>query len=135
MRALVAEMHGREWDVPPLPSQGLNMNPVLQGLKYIQAAVDEKEKEEAGEAQPKPYIDIGGLGIAKLGAWHCWERYWKGADRKICLLPKEAFAHLVGGVKAELEKEGKVSASVTSGDVLVAWVHKVRLFNLNSNSS
>lgn len=120
MRALMAEMSGRDWEVPPLPPRGLNENPVL-------SALDLEVQSSAPGQEADGFSNLGVSGTLKLVAWHLRERWWRGADRRIVLLPKEALTFLVNGVRVELHQEHDDPGKVTTGDILVAWCLKVGL--------
>ncbi|KAF7330765.1 hypothetical protein MVEN_02415200 [Mycena venus] len=117
MRALVAEMRGEEWDVPPPPPQGFHSNPIVQILS--------KKAAEGKADYPLPcYSALGLKSILWLAGWHLRERYWRGAIHRIFAVPKECISFLVDGVKSEVRHENP-DVEVTSGDVLTAWCMKV----------
>ncbi|KAJ2914461.1 hypothetical protein MD484_g5926, partial [Candolleomyces efflorescens] len=122
MRALVAELNGKEWVPPALPVEGLNVNELARVLDEEEKRCDASPSKELQEY--KGYSALGLSGFLKLIAWHLREKWWNGADRRIILLPKSAFAHLVDSVKDALQEEGKQADHITSGDVLVAWACK-----------
>ena len=122
MNALVAEMRGQEWAVPPLPSEGLTSNAVQEALDS--EAGTEKENQEH-YPDYNAYTSLGLGGILKVIAWHVRERYWRGADRRIILLPKDIAKLLVDDVRSTLQRESQVTTHVTTGDVLTAWIFKV----------
>ncbi|KAJ2928501.1 hypothetical protein H1R20_g8575, partial [Candolleomyces eurysporus] len=122
MRALVAELNGEAWVPPPLPAEGLNVNPLAQVLNEEEKRCEANPSKELQEY--KGYSALGLSGFLKLVAWHLREKWWNGADRRIILLPKDAFAYLIDGVKDALRKEGKQADHITSGDILVAWACK-----------
>ncbi|KAF5336942.1 hypothetical protein D9611_002884 [Ephemerocybe angulata] len=115
MRALVSELNGVEWSVPPMPTPGLNVNPVLQALE---------QKYLTRDRMYKGYTPLGVTGLVKLVAFHMREKWWRGAERQTVLLPKEAFVYLVESSRDALKKEGKNVENVSSGDILVAWIYK-----------
>jgi hypothetical protein len=117
MRALVAEMHGKEWDVPPPPPEGMHSNP-------IDGVLDRKLAEGKSEYPRASYSVLGIKGMLWLLGWHLRERYWRGSTHKIFIVPKECFSVLVDGIKAEVRREAP-NIEVTTGDVLVAWLMKV----------
>lgn len=123
MRALVAEMNCTEWVVPPLPLPypNLNVNPVKQCVER------EVETQEAqlGHHDYSSMAVLGIKGALKLVAWHTREKWWRGAQRQIVLLPKDALSALVDGVRNDIRKSREGAEGVTTGDVLVAWLLKV----------
>ncbi|KAJ3511176.1 hypothetical protein NMY22_g15732 [Coprinellus aureogranulatus] len=112
MRALIAEINGKPWPVPPPLTPGVNVNPIVRAL--------EREENPAIEGAYRAFTPAGFAGFWKMAR----ERYWGGVTRRICLLPRDAFAHLVEGVKSESVKKGHPTNSVSSGDVLTAWLYK-----------
>lgn len=125
MRALVSEMRGEDWTVPPLPKSGFSENPLQQALDaHIQAY------DSQNGTKPEDYhgfVNLGVAGAVKQIAWHVRERWWNGADRRILLMPKDVFLFLTNTVRAEFSRSsGTGNANrVTTGDILVAWVLKV----------
>ncbi|KAJ6516278.1 hypothetical protein C8R45DRAFT_238821 [Mycena sanguinolenta] len=116
MRALVAEMKLKEWNVPPLPLEGFHENPINQVLS--------KALTEGKPYPPPCYSALGLKGVLWLAGWHLRERYWRGAIHRIFAVPKECLSFLVDGVKGEVRHENP-DVEVTSGDVLTAWCMKV----------
>lgn len=119
MRALIAELNNKPWPVPSHLTPGVNINPIVRLL--------EREENPAIDGAYRAFTPTGISGFLKMVAWHTRERYLRGADRRICLVPKDAFDRLVEGVKGELIKKGHATNSVSSGDILTAWLYKVRV--------
>ncbi|KAJ6567259.1 hypothetical protein DFH09DRAFT_1261498 [Mycena vulgaris] len=117
MRALVAEMRGKEWDVPPPPPEGVHSNP-------IDKVLNRKLAEGKSECPPAAYSVLGVKGLLWVVGWHLRERYWRGAAHRIFVIPKEYLSLLVDRVKSEVRSENS-NVEVTTGDVLVAWLMKV----------
>ncbi|KXN92861.1 hypothetical protein AN958_07058 [Leucoagaricus sp. SymC.cos] len=122
MRALVAEMNGTEWTVPPLPLEypNANVNPVKE-------RVEEEVRMQEYQRACNDYSNMAVLGIKgalKLAAWHTREKWWRGAQRQIILLPKLALSSLVDNVRSEIGKWRQGAEGITTGDVLVAWLLK-----------
>ncbi|KAG6861375.1 hypothetical protein C0995_000781 [Termitomyces sp. Mi166 len=124
MRALVSEMRGEDWTAPPLPKSGFSDNPLQRALDArIQA------HESQGSVKPENYhgfVNLGVTGAVKQIGWHIRERWWKGADRRILLLPKDVLLFLTNTVRSEISRssDGSSTIQVTTGDILVAWVLK-----------
>ncbi|KAJ7047748.1 hypothetical protein C8F04DRAFT_1059960 [Mycena alexandri] len=121
IRALVAEMQGKEWDVPPPPPEGYHPNPIDQLLLH---------KVGKGPAKyPQPgYSALGVKGTLWLVGWHLRERYWRGSIHRIFSIPQECISLLVEGVKSDVQRNVLHSVGeniLTTGDVLVAWLVKV----------
>ncbi|KAF9558209.1 hypothetical protein CPC08DRAFT_709755, partial [Agrocybe pediades] len=116
--AVVAELNGGEWKVPPLPLEGMNLNPVEEIL--ARAALAEKKDFEDVVA----YTPMGPAGFLKLVGYHVKERWWKGADRRVIVMSKGVLDFLVEDVRSTLRREKKQAENVTTGDILVAWIFK-----------
>ncbi|KAF8211531.1 hypothetical protein K438DRAFT_1958625 [Mycena galopus ATCC 62051] len=116
LRALVAEMNDKEWDVPPPPQEGFHPNPINQLLL--------KELDEGRTYPPPCYSALGLKGVFWLAGWHLRERYWRGAISRIFAVPKESISFLVNDVKSEVRRENP-DVKVTTGDILTAWCMKV----------
>ncbi|KAH6888380.1 hypothetical protein BKA70DRAFT_1331265 [Coprinopsis sp. MPI-PUGE-AT-0042] len=115
VKAVIAELQGKEWTPPPAPVEGLNSNPLVDVLERELV----KSKEEGRElVDYKGYSYLGITGYLQLAAYHLKEEWWGGAQRRTLLIPKPAFQHIVDSVK------GSLKDSVTSGDILVAWIFK-----------
>jgi len=114
--ALVAEMKGAPWSVPPPPAEGMNANPLVDFL--------ERELQAQKPMACKTYSLLGFTGFWSLAAVHLWETWWGGAERRVVVLPKRALAHLVASVRAQLVKDNRAASHVSSGDVIVAWMWK-----------
>jgi hypothetical protein len=123
MRALVAEMNGTRWEIPPLPHPGLNVNPIEKALEPELAARKQGRKEfsdaDAG------FVNLSAATLIRFVAYHVRQTWWDGASRRIVILPKPALAYLVDWVRNELRREKKDASSVSTGDILVAWCLKV----------
>ncbi|KAJ7067831.1 hypothetical protein C8F01DRAFT_1115882 [Mycena amicta] len=115
MNALVAEMRGNEWPVPPLPPEGRNPNPIIEVLNRSAPRIEGIEA---------PYSPLGVKGSLWLLGWHLRERYWRGATHRIFVVPKECISLLVDPVKAAV-RAASPELGVTTGDVLVAWFLKI----------
>jgi len=129
-RAVIAELHGKEWDVPPSPDSGYNPNPVEEILLDIKR--HRAETEAVDDPQIKEYhgyTPLGSAGLLKQLAWHAREKWWSGADRRIILLEKDLLTYLVNSVREELQRlafDGE-KVDVSTGDILLAWIIKVGL--------
>jgi len=105
--------------VPPLPCEGINVNPVEEIL--ARESLAEKKNYEDVVA----YTPIGPAGFLKLAGYHVKERWWKGADRRIIIMPKNVLEFIVEDVRSALRREKKQAENVTTGDILVSWIFKV----------
>lgn len=156
MHALVAEMrqHCQDskferselWVAPPLPlpHPNRNINPVKACIEREIALMQKTSSQlvESGDDYSNMAV-LGIKGALTLAAWHTREKWWRGARREIVILPKKVLEWIVEGVRKDIKKwrEGSLSRSsrnggtsigrnggglVTTGDVLVAWLLKVR---------
>jgi len=124
MNALVAELKGVEWTVPPSLHEGINVNPLEEVLSR------ESNAEGASRRNFQDYANYTPMGVSnfvKLISWHVRERFWRGADRRIVLLPKDVLSYVIEDVRSALRNEGRQIEHVTTGDILVAWIFKVKL--------
>jgi len=121
MDALIAEINGKEWTVPPLPLEypSVNSNPIKECVEE-EVRMQEYRNDYSGVAV------LGVNGVLKLAAWHARERWWRGAQRRIILLSKTALESLVGHVRSNIRKWRESAEGISTGDVLVAWLLKVR---------
>ncbi|KAJ7590751.1 hypothetical protein C8J56DRAFT_933797 [Mycena floridula] len=119
MRGLVAEMNGKDWDVPPLPQPGLNENPITTAAEKERELAG-RRGEEYGDAVGFTTFGITGL-ISGIG-WHLKEKWWNKAQTKIIILPASGLDSLVSSVRSELALETKDDVRVSTGDILVAWL-------------
>ncbi|KAJ7179565.1 hypothetical protein C8R46DRAFT_1074109 [Mycena filopes] len=117
VNALVAEMRGQKWDVPPPPPEGYSPNPIERMLLR-------KVAEQPAEYPSPGYSALGVKGSLWLMGWHLRERYWRGSIHRIFCIPKDCISLLVEGVKADVQRNVLHDADVTTGDVLVAWLVK-----------
>ncbi|TFK28628.1 hypothetical protein FA15DRAFT_753319 [Coprinopsis marcescibilis] len=118
VNALVSEMQGKEWVPPPLPTEGLHVNPVEEVLEEELARNPQAYRDDC-----KSYI-LGGLwAIITFMLFTLKEMWWKKADRRIILLPKKAFNYLVDSVRLSSMDDKRI-ARLSSGDILAAWIIK-----------
>ncbi|PPQ73589.1 hypothetical protein CVT24_007957 [Panaeolus cyanescens] len=122
VNALISELKGEEWEAPPMPQPGLNTNPFDVAVKECVAADQASGNMNHGHVA---YTHIGPADFMKMVAWHTREKWWRGADRRILLVPKLFVQGITEEVRKELSNGRSESEShVTSGDVLVAWIFK-----------
>ena len=124
MDALIAEINGKEWIAPPLPLEypSVNSNPIKE-------RVEEEVRMQEYRHENNDYSGVAVLGVngvLKLAAWHARERWWRGAQRRIILLSKTALESLVGHVRSNIRKWRESAEGISTGDILVAWLLKVR---------
>lgn len=128
MRGLVAEMNNVAWNVPELPSPGLNDNPVLNILEA---------RQHSRAASTMDYQARSGLipmrvsGMLWMAGWHLREKLLRGATRQIFIIPKEALSSLVDGTRNNLQQDGKDGVKISTGDIIVAWLMKVCCKEMN----
>lgn len=117
VNALVCEMTGQTWTVPPPPSPGININPIQE---LLDRAVTEYNSEELQEFSG--YTTVGITGALKIAAWHTRERWWHNAQRRIFIIPGPVFSRLLDNARASLPPDVE---DISTGDILVAWLMKV----------
>ena len=121
-------MLGNEWDIPPPLHPGLNVN-------HLQAVLEKAAKEEdkkVTETDAKyDLVSIMGLGgLLKIAGRHIWQWAWHKAERKVIILPPKVYEKVVHDARAAMDKEpgGHSKVRLSTGDVLSAWIFKVRFF-------
>lgn len=125
MHALIAEIKGKKWTVPPLPLEYPNVN-----SNPIKECAEEEVRIQEHRHECINYSGMAVLGVSgalKLAAWHVRERWWRGAQRRIILLSKAALKSLVEHVRGSIRKWRECVEGISTGDVLVAWLLKVCL--------
>ncbi|KAK7471177.1 hypothetical protein VKT23_002587 [Stygiomarasmius scandens] len=127
VQAIIAELKGQNWDVPPKLHPGHNPNELQDYLDAAEARPDISSvlKQPLGIEPLAGYFDIGISGALYAlfynvikGVW------WNQASRHIILLPKNALDLLVTEVRSELARQGKDTPRVSTGDILTAWIWK-----------
>ncbi|THV02597.1 hypothetical protein K435DRAFT_792381 [Dendrothele bispora CBS 962.96] len=114
-KAIVAELNGEDWKVPPLPKEGFNVN----GLQTALQSQDFTRKICPPKITPKPTK----LGFNKTHANNadaicaegCNENVTRAA--RIVVIPPLVFKSFVEDVKSD-------NHDITTGDVLVSWILK-----------
>ncbi|GAA5851669.1 hypothetical protein JCM8547_001169 [Rhodosporidiobolus lusitaniae] len=121
-RALSAELHGREWVVPPLPEDG--KNPFVAKLEALEAdeEVAAKARENPSPGFEESWALMSVRGALRLVVDLLWEKVrWKNAPGQ-AFLSDEAVARLVSGVKEEVKRETAGREYVSTGDILTGWI-------------
>jgi hypothetical protein len=124
VKAIDAELHGREWDVPP---STWAVNPFVETLDRL--AKDEKVEAE-GKASDLPgfhgWVPGGFSAILRLLTGFLVERLWWRNELRWALLKKDDVAWLVKGVKEDVKRETGGEEYVSTSDILWSWIVKVR---------
>ncbi|GAA5973794.1 hypothetical protein JCM11641_003161 [Rhodosporidiobolus odoratus] len=122
LKALDAELHGREWDVPPY-NEG---NPFTQALAKL-STESSPEPQAPATAPPllwsswTPKTWLSSLRF-RLSAW--WEKTWHQSETRWVFIRQEAVNKLVASTKKEVVQVTGGAEYVSSGDVLLAWLSK-----------
>ena len=133
IHSLEAEMLGKEWDIPPPPHPGLNVNDLQAVLKK---AVEEEDKQPTKTIVKYESISIR-LGTLlmfvvwhRFAVWHMWQWVWHKVERKMVIIPPKVYEKLVADARAAMDKEsgGQSKVRLSTGDVLSAWISKVCFF-------
>ncbi|KAF9004766.1 hypothetical protein BDQ17DRAFT_1240912 [Cyathus striatus] len=114
VRALSSEMKGDDWEIPYIMPKDLTENPISRAVKLLPSNADSVDHYRG-------FSVLGIFGSLRLIAWHLLEKWWRGANRQIVLVPKSAITALVGDVRSKISED---SLTVTTGDIIVAWVFK-----------
>ena len=125
IHSLEAEMLDKEWDIPPPPHPGLNVNE-LQAV--LEKAIEEEDKKATETDTNYESVSIVGLGVLLMVVvWHVWQWVWHKAERKLVILPPKLYEKLVADARAAVDKEsgGQSKVRLSTGDVLSAWIFKV----------
>ena len=129
LHALEAEMLGREWEVPAPLYKGPNVN-------LLQESLDTALNDSLSVGEPKSreaLVTYKGVTPLTLWAallflyWHIWQHLWHGVRHKVIILPSKACTSLVGRTRKEADAAGLSDIRLSTGDILVAWLFKVRI--------
>lgn len=118
VNALISEIKGLSWAVPPVPKPGTNTNVVLKVLDKHKRSGAVQPVEFAG------YTDLKTLGTMKLVFNQLRKRVFQDVQNHLVILKKDIVDFLVADVRQALHRQGKISPRVSTGDVLVAWLWK-----------
>jgi hypothetical protein len=123
IHALEAESLGRSWSIPPSLEPGINEN-------KMQTLIDttKTKMREEGTLLPADYRATSLVGWGFLIAflwWHFWQQFWHKAQRRMILMPPQAYEKLVRDSREAMTREGKTDVRLSTGDVIAAWIYKV----------
>ncbi|GAA5893381.1 hypothetical protein JCM6882_008018 [Rhodosporidiobolus microsporus] len=120
IRALDAELHGREWEAP----LSLENNPLEEALGRL--VLDENFKAEGELPSPlKGYTDSASpVALMRVASSALWEAaYFKSTERRVFL--RQALVDvIVRKVKADVLEQTGGKEYVSSADALTAWLLK-----------
>ena len=126
IHAVEAETLGRPWTPPP---------PMLP-IEYdnaFQTALDAKEKEAAGTLPEYHFMEnVNAWYTLCKGLWYFWQRIWHKAQSRLIIVPSRVCDLLVRDAREAIAKECKDDVRISTGDVLAAWLLKVR--NMSSKT-
>jgi len=113
-RAIVSELSGEDWKVPPLPKEGFNANELQLALQSQEFAPKERPPEinYTRDAATKTPLIKNELreNVHRTG--------------RIIVIPPNIYRSFVEDVRSDIEKSD-IHNHVTTGDILVAWILKV----------
>jgi len=126
VHALEAESLGQPWSTPASLEPGINEN-------KMQTFIDktESERQKSGTPLPADYRAASIIGlwfIISFLWWHFWQHFWHKAQRRMILMPPQAYQKLVRDAREAMAREGKTDVRLSTGDVITAWIYKVCLF-------
>ncbi|GAA5994318.1 hypothetical protein JCM11641_001815 [Rhodosporidiobolus odoratus] len=118
VKALDAELHGRDWVVPPL-NAGNQLEKRLAEVQKMYFTTEEKA------STPPPMIGWTGAwplsNVVKLLANGAFESLWHKAQDGCVFVGKDLLAQMVQEVKAKVQQETDGKEYVSEGDVLINW--------------
>ncbi|GAA5866235.1 hypothetical protein JCM8547_007212 [Rhodosporidiobolus lusitaniae] len=121
MSAVDAELHDREWVVPPLTAEN-QLDKRLDEVKKMEFSEDEKN------ATPPPMIGWTGAwppsNVVKLLSNGLFESKWHQAEDGCVFVGRELLDDVVKEVKTKVQLETAGQEFVSEGDILVAWFYK-----------
>jgi len=123
IHALDAEMHGREWVVPPLVTSS---NPIQDKLDELMSTAPSTADLAAAPALPtliKAFRKNGIWPMAILAGCFLYEIVWHKLETKSLFFGEDIVKAIVAQVKEEVRASGK--GWVGKADVLFAWFVKV----------
>ncbi|KAM6495456.1 hypothetical protein JOM56_008162 [Amanita muscaria] len=119
LRALMAEMSSSPWHAPPLPSWGVNDNPLQRAL----------DKEMIKFHVPLPgdreYVGFSTLSIMqawKMILWHVKQKQSKGACPKSHYLRSAFVTSVLDNTRKELQERDHNDVLVSDEDIVFAWI-------------
>ncbi|GAA6018762.1 hypothetical protein JCM10207_005571 [Rhodosporidiobolus poonsookiae] len=123
LRALNAELHGEEWDAPPLEA----VNPLAKAEKQLVvdetvAAIGKLERQESSfEWLWAPRTWLGGM----KAKWSIrWEKWWYEVEDGFFYLNAKTVERVVQRVKREVQEDTGGKEWVSSSDIVTAWLVK-----------
>ena len=126
VHALEAETLGQEWTVPPTLKAGTNENPMQVFLDQTK-----KEMEAQNKYQLLPDYQVCIISIKFvlfLLVWFFWQQFWHKARSQMILIPPKVYEQLREAARNAVSVDGKDDVRLSTGDVLSAWLFKVRFF-------
>lgn len=123
VHALDAELHGREWTAPPFQEENILQAEVVGFTKVVNGA------EGAPEIIPSGARDTVAPGWWALkwmlASIYLYEYWWHKNTFSSVFLGEDVLRRIVEPAKQEAYKA--TGERVSTGDVLMAWVLKVRI--------
>ena len=134
LRAIDAEMQGKEWEVPPMY---LGENPVAKAVRDMEESEAMYEEEPASLRYLKQVlVSKEPDGIKQFMERMEWEWNTQDVEYRAVYLGRDVVRNLVLSVNEELAKESGGKERASTGDVLLAWFLKVHVslgISLESN--
>ncbi|GAA5893392.1 hypothetical protein JCM6882_008021 [Rhodosporidiobolus microsporus] len=120
VRGLDAELHGREWQVPPV----FEINPMQETCDAMVRDESLKSDDDLS-AQLSGYTDSASLvAVARVISSALWEGTWFKCTERRVFFRQALLDSIAKKVKAEVHAKTGGKEYVSSGDVLVAWLLK-----------
>ncbi|GAA5981656.1 hypothetical protein JCM11641_003935 [Rhodosporidiobolus odoratus] len=122
VQAINAELRGQDWAMPP-PHEANILSAAVQKLLR-----EPQQTEELPPVLPGFYEASFG-GVVRFAVSAAYEKWWHKCSVRYLFLPQDTVDKLVNKVKAEVKEATGGKEYVSTGDVLTAWVLKVRYFS------
>lgn len=125
-KALDAELGGWAWTVPPLPLPDAP-NPYSEATAKVLEEIKDEPPKETSLALRRDYVDATVWTRAVFIANVVWEYTWHRSELRVITLGADVVRKIVEPAKQEVKAMTDGREYVSTGDILVAWLLKVRL--------
>jgi len=120
IHALDAEMNGKEWEVPAVRE----VNLLTGAFKELREAPPLVDRPYWTERLSELFTPMSVSGLGRFVASMAYETFWHKVEDRGLFLGADIVKKITDDVKQQVVDEGK--GWVSTGDVLLAWLYKVR---------